>query len=81
MSAIALWMRSLCQGVPLFPVPQTSQIKMASLSPDDPSRRLPQSVQKTSDPMAAMSLAINSPEKALIRNEVVNNEYVKGIWI
>jgi len=40
--------------VPLFSVPQTSHFKIALASPEDASRRLPQSVQNTSDPMAAM---------------------------
>ena len=44
--------RSWC--TPLFIAPQTSHVRIASLSPDDPSRRLPQSVQKTSEPIAAM---------------------------
>jgi hypothetical protein len=40
--------------VPLFFVPQTAHIKMAFLSPEEPPRRSPQSVQKSSDPTAAM---------------------------
>ena len=40
--------------LPLFSVPQTSQVRSTFLLPDEPSRRLPQSVQKTRDPMAAM---------------------------
>lgn len=44
-------------AVPLFPVPQTSHFKIAFSSPEDPSNRLPQSVQNTSDPIAAIALA------------------------
>ena len=48
-----------CEGVaeaiPLFSVPHTSHFKMACSSPEDPSSRLPQSVQNTSDPIAAIA--------------------------
>ena len=48
-----------CEGVagaiPLFSVPHTSHFKMAFSSPEDPSSRLPQSVQNTSDPIAAIA--------------------------
>ena len=48
-----------CEGVagaiPLFSVPHTSHFKIAFSSPEDPSSRLPQSVQNTSDPIAAIA--------------------------
>lgn len=43
-------------AIPLFSVPHTSHFSIAFSSPEDPSRRFPQSVQNTRDPMAAMSL-------------------------
>jgi len=58
--------QSLC--TPLFSVPQTSHVRMASLSPEDPSRRLPQSVQKTSEPIAAMDVRGFSYSLVSIRN-------------
>ena len=42
-------------AVPSFCAPQTSHIRIAFLSPVDPSRRSPQSVQKTREPIAVMS--------------------------
>ena len=48
-----------CKGVagaiPLFSVPHTSHFNMTFSSPEDPSSRLPQSVQNTSDPIAAIA--------------------------
>lgn len=41
-------------GLPLQDAPQTWQVKMAFCFPAPPSRRFPQSVQKTRDPIAAM---------------------------
>ena len=41
--------------VPSFCAPQTSHIRIAFLSPIDRSRRSPQSVQKTREPIAVMS--------------------------
>lgn len=46
--------------VSLFSIPHTSHLKTAFSSPEDPSNRLPQSVQKTSDPMAAMAVFTDS---------------------
>lgn len=43
-------------AIPLFFVPHTSHVKIAFSSPEDPSNKLPQSVQKTSDPMAAITI-------------------------
>ena len=43
-------------AIPLFPVPHTSHFKIAFSSPEDPCNRLPQSVQNTSDPIAAIAL-------------------------
>jgi hypothetical protein len=40
---------------PLFSVPQHSHFKIESLVPLEGSKRLPQSVQKTSDPIADIS--------------------------
>lgn len=40
----------------LFSVPHTSHLKIAFSSPEDPSSRLPQSVQNTSDPIAAIAI-------------------------
>ena len=51
--------------LPLFSAPQTLHIKMAFTSPYDSLRRSPQSVQKTSDPMAAIDIEIGQ------RTEVV----------
>lgn len=45
-----------CRGPPLFSVPQTSQVNRAFMLPEAPSRRFPQSVQNTSDPIAVMFL-------------------------
>ena len=42
------------EAVSLLCVPQPSQIRMAFSSPVDSSRRFPQSVQKTRDPIAAI---------------------------
>lgn len=42
-------------AIPLFSVPHTSHFKIAFSSPEDPSSRLPQSVQNTSDPIAAIA--------------------------
>ena len=40
--------------IPLFSVPHTSHVSIVFSSPEDPSSRSPQSVQKTSDPIAAI---------------------------
>ena len=45
------------EALPLFSVPHTSHVKIAFSSPEDPSSRLPQSVQKTSDPIAGIVVA------------------------
>jgi len=45
--------------LPLFKAPQTSHFRSASALPSVSSRRLPQSVQKTKEPMAAMILRIS----------------------
>ena len=45
-------------AIPLFSVPHTSHFRIAFSSPEDPSSRLPQSVQKTSDPIAAIALGM-----------------------
>jgi len=47
--------------VPLFSVPHTSHSRIAFSSPEEPSRRFPQSVQNTSDPKAAISVVFVSP--------------------
>lgn len=44
--------------IPLFLAPQTLHARMAFGSPHDPSSRSPQSVQNTSDPMAAIVVKI-----------------------
>lgn len=41
---------------PLFSVPQTLHLIIASASPEVPSKRLPQSVQNTRDPIAAIDV-------------------------
>lgn len=46
--------KGIRQLSPLFSVPHTAHIRMAFVSPEEASRRSPQSVQNTSDPMAAM---------------------------
>ena len=43
------------QNVPLFSVSHTSHFNIAFSLPVDPSKRFPQSVQNTSDPMAAIA--------------------------
>lgn len=48
---------NLAEALPLFSVPHTSHVKIAFSSPEDPSSRLPQSVQKTSDPIAGIVVA------------------------
>lgn len=45
---------------PLFCVPHTSQVNRVVLSPEAPSSRFPQSVQKTSDPMAVIVSALKA---------------------
>ena len=42
---------------PLFLAPQTSQTNTTVLSPEAPSSKFPQSVQKTSEPIAVMAAA------------------------
>ena len=49
------------QIVPLFSVPHTSHFNIAFSLPVDPSKRFPQSVQNTSDPMAAMAQSARIP--------------------
>lgn len=49
------------QFVPLFSVPHTSHFNMAFSLPVDPSKRFPQSVQNTSDPMAAIARSARVP--------------------
>lgn len=46
--------RSMLYMSPLFSVPHTVHISMAFVSPEEASRRSPQAVQNTSDPMAAI---------------------------
>lgn len=41
--------------IPLFSVPHTSHLRIAFSSPEEPSRRFPQSVQKTREPIAAIA--------------------------
>ena len=45
-------MGCMVQYIPLFSAPQQSQVRMVLTSPVEASRRLPHSVQKTSDPIA-----------------------------
>ena len=45
---------TIADAIPLFSVPHPSHVKIAFSSPEDPSSRLPQSVQKTSGPIAAI---------------------------
>lgn len=49
-------------SVPLFSVPHTLHFKIALSSPEDPSNRLPQSVQNTSDPIAAIAITCATVE-------------------
>ncbi len=55
-SASARLREDTVSAVPLFSVPHTSHFKIVFSSPEDPSSRLPQSVQKTSDPIAAIAV-------------------------
>ena len=50
------WSEITTSAVPLFSFPHTSHFKTAVASPEDPSSRLPQSVQNTSDPIAAIAM-------------------------
>ena len=47
--------RGMAGDVPLHKAPQIWHVRIASRFPAPPSSRFPQSVQKTSDPMAAIS--------------------------
>lgn len=48
------------ESIPLQDAPQTWQVRMAFCLPAPPSSRFPQSVQKTSDPIAAMAPSVVS---------------------
>ncbi len=61
-STFARLRKGTVSPVPLFSVPHTSHFKIAFSSPEDPSSRLPQSVQKTSDPIAAI-VVVSRPFK------------------
>lgn len=56
--------------LPLFFAPQTAHMRMILGSPCDPSRRSPQSVQNTNEPMAAMR--IRFVEKRRSRSKIEN---------
>lgn len=52
-SSASSWaMLGYCASIPLQDAPQTAQVKIAFCLPALPSSRLPQSVQKTREPMA-----------------------------
>ena len=47
--------------IPLFSVPHTSHFKIAFSSPEDASKRFPQSVQKTREAIDAIASVENGP--------------------
>lgn len=78
MSFVARY-RLLCLSIlPLFFVPQISQVSKVVLSPAAPSSRFPQSVQKTSDPIAVIAgLATTLNSCALARSQML---VIQPLW-
>ena len=69
-STAGLSVHGLGNSKPLFSVPQTSQMSTALSSPDEASKRSPQAVQKTRDPIAdilAQSIVVEGSGLQLVK--------------